>query len=451
MGLINEELRPVEFKDVFLLKQDRERIEKWAQSWAQGTAVKKGLILAGPPGYGKTSMAYALSRTMGWDLIEINASETRTEEFIKRTIGMFSSYRDLMSFDKDQNKITKVGLIDEADNIYERGVGGGTGEKGGYKAVADILHDTKIPIIITMNEFQDFKRKKSSSIAAILNACEVVNVEKLYDRKGGIEFRNVVRSLTEKLYDYSENHGFKAQKEVLLEIVSANLPDLRAAINDSEAYIFSSVQNANATGTRDSQSKVVFDTLKSILHGPDFANAKRAINDSETDPETLILWISRNIPLQSRTFQSTVDSFEFLAKIDCIDRTARRKLYFRLLAYVSDLEALFWTKIDIKKHVYIKFQFPNYLMSMSKSKKTRSSRNRVSRAISATFHMSTEDALQMRVIFGVMRKFQKEFSQNLINYINQKVTERNSNLSENGKVKLLEQISSGDMDIFISG
>lgn len=450
MGLINEELRPVEFKDVFLLKQDREKIEKWAQSWVDGTVVKKGLILAGPPGYGKTSMAYALGRTMGWDMIEINGSETRTEEFIKRTIGMFSSYRDLLSFDKDQNIITKAGLIDEADHIHERSFGGGTGEKGGFKAVADILHDTKIPIIITMNEFQEFKRKKSSSISAILNACEVVNVEKLYERKGSVEYKRVVGTLTDKLFDYGQNHGLKPQRDVLLDIVSSNLPDLRAAINDAEAYLFSSVQNSNATGTRDSQSKVIFDTLKSVLHGPDFFNVRDAIRESDTDPDTLILWISKNIPLQSATFQSTVDSMNFLGKIDNINRKARRKLYFPLLSYVSDLEALFWTKIEIKKHVYIKFQFPSYLMSMSRTKKTRSSRNKVARSISTVFHMSTGDALHLRSIFILMEKLQKDFSKELLDYINQSIMDRKNNVFYGESVKQLEQISSGDMDLFLS-
>ncbi len=450
MGLINEALRPVEFKDVFLLKEDRTRIEKWAQAWAEGLPVKKGLILAGPPGYGKTSMAYALANTMGWNIIEINGSETRTEDFIKRTVGMFSSYRDLMSFQEEKVTIAKVALIDEADHIYERASKGATGETGGYRAVAEILTTTKIPIIITMNEFEDFRRKKNSSISTILNLCETVNIKKLYERKGGLEYRGIVGTLTDKLLNYAEKMGLKPQRDVILDIVSSNMPDLRAAINDAEAYIFSSTQNSNATGTRDSQSIVVFDTLKALFHGPDFFKVKDAINQSDTDPEQLILWLSENIPLQSRTFQSTLDALQYLAKIDSLDRIARRHLYFRLLAYVSDLEALFWTKIDIKKNVFIKFQFSNYLSRMSKTRKTRSSRTKVAKALSAILHMSSSDAMDMRSILRIMEKNQKDFRKDMVNFINDRVLEKNSQLFNGGKVKPIEELSTGDLDTFFS-
>jgi ATPase related to the helicase subunit of the Holliday junction resolvase len=160
MGILNEELRPRTFDQVFLIKEDRTKIQAWADSWDSGKPEKRGLILAGPPGLGKTSIAYALSNSKGWDIIEINGSEGRTEDFIKRTIGMFSLYKDLTWDEEGSRK--KAGLIDEADNIYERSTKGGTGESGGYRAIVDILKNTSIPIIITMNDFANFRYRKGS-------------------------------------------------------------------------------------------------------------------------------------------------------------------------------------------------------------------------------------------------------------------------------------------------
>ena len=41
----------------------------------------------GKPGIGKTTSAYALARDMGWDVIELNASDQRTAAVIDRIAG----------------------------------------------------------------------------------------------------------------------------------------------------------------------------------------------------------------------------------------------------------------------------------------------------------------------------------------------------------------------------
>ncbi|HMK16343.1 MAG TPA: AAA family ATPase, partial [Methanomicrobiales archaeon] len=51
----------------------------WARSWNPGN---KPLILHGKPGTGKTSAAHALARDLGWEILELNASDQRTGEVI---------------------------------------------------------------------------------------------------------------------------------------------------------------------------------------------------------------------------------------------------------------------------------------------------------------------------------------------------------------------------------
>ncbi|MCL4323646.1 MAG: AAA family ATPase [Candidatus Thermoplasmatota archaeon] len=446
MGILNEELRPKTFDQVFLLKEDRQKIEAWADSWSSGTPEKRGLILSGPPGMGKTSIAYALSRSKGWDIIEINGSEGRTEDFIKRTIGMFSLYGDLTWDDVEKKK--KAGLIDEADNIYERSTKGGTGESGGYRAIADILKNTNIPIIITMNDFANFKYRKGSNAAAIINLCVTVEIKKIFSRKGGSEYRNIVTTLASEIQEFSSKLGLKPQKNIIEKIIEGNLPDIRASINDAEAYVFSQSENLIGSGNRDEQS-IIWDTLSGIFHRDDYLNNVNLIDSSDSDSGQILLWISQNIFSQSKTLESALESFEYVSVIDQIERFAYRHNYYRMLLYAKDLEALFATRFKGKTGVFIPFKFSNYLSQMSKTKKSRGTRNKVARDLSAILHISKEQAYEMRGVLRVMAKLRKSFPDELVRYINAEIGKHNSMFVTGNEYKEMDALDLNDLEMFI--
>ena len=446
MGILNEELRPRTFDQVFLIKEDRTKIQAWADSWDSGRPEKRGLILAGPPGLGKTSIAYALSNSKGWDIIEINGSEGRTEDFIKRTIGMFSLYKDLTWDEEGSRK--KAGLIDEADNIYERSTKGGTGESGGYRAIVDILKNTSIPIIITMNDFANFRYRKGSNAATIINLCEVVEIKKIFSRKGGTEYRNIVTTLTTRILEVSSRLGLRPQRVTLEKIIEGDLPDIRASINDAEAYVLSQSESLISAGNRDEQS-IIWDTLSGIFHRDNYSDNVSLIDSSDSDSGQILLWISQNVFSQAKNLESALDAFDYISVIDQMNWFAHRYNYYRMLVYVKDLEALFATRFKGKTGVFIPFKFSNYLSQMSKTKKSRGSRNLVAEDLSKILHMSKEEAYEMRGVLKVMSKLRKGFTVELLNYVNTEADKHNSRFVSGGSFKAIETLDLNDLEMFI--
>ena len=79
--------RPKRFADIAGNKTAIQQIVDWIDTWAKGPPKKRGLLLHGPPGTGKTVSVEAMANERGLDLVEINASDKRNRDALERTIG----------------------------------------------------------------------------------------------------------------------------------------------------------------------------------------------------------------------------------------------------------------------------------------------------------------------------------------------------------------------------
>jgi len=113
-----------------------EELRKWALNWP---AEKTAALLYGKPGTGKTSSAVALANDMGWHVLELNASDKRTQGAISVTAGAASQNASLQN-------AQKLILLDEIDNLH------GNSDRGGAKAVTELVKKTREPVILTAND-----------------------------------------------------------------------------------------------------------------------------------------------------------------------------------------------------------------------------------------------------------------------------------------------------------
>ncbi|RWA14279.1 hypothetical protein EKO27_g781 [Xylaria grammica] len=106
---------------------------------------RKILMLTGPPGLGKTTLAHVCARQAGYEVMEINASDDRSRDVVKNRIRTSLGTENVKTVqhsktqtDKQQKVARPVCVVvDEVDGVVTGS--GGSGEGGFIKALMDLI------------------------------------------------------------------------------------------------------------------------------------------------------------------------------------------------------------------------------------------------------------------------------------------------------------------------
>lgn len=356
-----EKYRPQTLSQVVGHPTAIEEIRNWAESWSEGIPRNRAILLYGGAGSGKTSSAYALAHDMGWEIVEMNASDRRTKSKIEEIAGA-GSRMDTLSGKK------RLIILDEADNIY------GREDKGGEKAIIDMIKKTNQPIILTANELYDMG-------IGLRNACK------------NIQFRSISgSSIAMVLKKIAESEGVVCKTGVIEKLVENASGDLRSAINDLQAISQGKKEievKDLIMGERDTKENI-FKVLGKIFKGTNIIEARDATFGLDEDPESFIQWIDENLPIEYTRPVDLAEGYKYLGRASLFLARVRRRQNYGMWRYANTLmtSGMVVVGADNKYKGYSKFQPPSIRRLLGQSKTTRAVRNSVAQKIGNRCHVS---------------------------------------------------------------
>lgn len=290
-------------------EQQRRKIREWLDGWVSGQPKKKGILLVGPPGVGKTTVARAIAQDMGWTVIELNASDTRNAVAIRKAATQSSTHRSLFHDPTKPQQRTLI-LLDEVDHI-----GGGlravsedrirkgiendesvalSGDSGGKAELLRLLEATKQPVILACNDIMGLWGRSSSTWRNTKDRFSRHLLTVTFDRVSDEALRRIARRvLREESIEYTN--------DAIDVLVDGNHGDLRALVRDLQVLTSGGIEKLEAVsvrqhldaGLRDMTTEV-FPGMESLYRSDSASDAVTIGRNIDKQPSDLMNWVHWN-------------------------------------------------------------------------------------------------------------------------------------------------------------
>ncbi len=350
-----EKYRPAHLADIVGNATSVRLMADWAKTW---TKKSRPLLLYGKPGIGKTSSAWALANDLGWEVIELNASDQRTAAVIERIAGAGST---TMSLTGASHKLI---VLDEADNLQ------GTADRGGAKAIVDCINHAQQPMILIANDLYGLSPE-------IRNRCEPV------------QFKAVqARSIVPRLKYLCSAEKVTCSETALRVIAESAEGDIRSAVNMLYASaIGRTTLDDDGVHTSQKDERVSIFTLITALFGrtsdEELMRLSREVDDT---PETIEQWVEGSVHLIPDAAGSEL-AYRNLSRADEYLGYTYRRQYHTLWRYATAIMLLGVADAAGGKGIHTRIMPPERWQKMSTAKKQKSIRISTLNKVAGMMHI----------------------------------------------------------------
>ncbi|MDH5462960.1 MAG: AAA family ATPase [Nitrosopumilus sp.] len=295
----SEKYRPQIISDMIGNEESRTAVMEWFAKWKKGT---KPLLLIGPPGIGKTTIAYIVAKQFGYDMIGLNASDARSKSRINEILTPVLANVSVMG--------SPMIFVDEVDGIH------GRSDFGGTSALVDILKEPTVPIILAANSDTSDKMK------SIKKVVKTIYFKKISPRLLRIYLENILKKESAKLSPGS-----------LIKVIDKSKGDIRSMINLAQSFVTGFNPQIETTF----ENINIEDGINTFFKANSIEEAKIILYSMQIDPREKINAFYSSIITSNIDNYTLAKHLEIISDADMLFGKIMKTQNWRLLRYLNNI------------------------------------------------------------------------------------------------------------------
>ena len=316
----SEKYRPQCMTELVGNEDSRKLFVEWFQKWRKGT---KPLLIVGPPGTGKTTLANLASRDFGYDMIGLNASDVRNKKNIQEILEPILGNQTVLG--------EPMIFIDEVDGIH------GRSDYGGVEALINILKEATIPIILAANYDKSDKMKK------IKKAVTTIYTRPLSPR--------LLRLYLDMIL---EKESANINPGNLIKLISESNGDIRSLINSAQAL----VTGFEPLMEKSFESLDVEDGINAFYKAKSINEARVVLYSMRIDPREKINAFYSSIISSGASNLELDASLQIISDADILFGRIMKTQEWRLLRYLDAILLNLYKKDSVVRYSRYNLSWP---------------------------------------------------------------------------------------------